>query len=287
LQSGDLVAASVKTEEGIKAEGDGSRVVPPSTGSGGSVESVPSLVAALIRLADSPLDLAAPKKEGGGDGGMDVDDVDGGDQDERDDLDALSRSSASLASRAEAFRSALVPLLGSALAGRDLAAMEAPGAGDPLLEPAGLRREIETLRGSIREAESRVAELVRARDEGARAERRVRRGLYRLASGRDKIGEVMKAVNMEDGSVLFEKYAKEVAEEMAASATATAAIQVPAASSSTQVPAGKDSGPVDSAEVGKLRKRMQDLEEIADSREKRIAGVSCVRACKILPMSHV
>lgn len=47
-------------------------------------------------------------------------------------------------------------------------------------------------------------------------------------------------------------------------ATAAAAVSLP----------GAADGSVDAAEVGQLRKRLQDLEEIADSRENRISGVS-------------
>lgn len=77
---------------------------------------------------------------------------------------------------------------------------------------------------------------------------------------------------MEDGSALFEEFAK----EEAAMAASTLSSPVAAASSSVAPVSvtGADDGPVDSAEVGQLRKRLQDVEEVADSRENRISGVS-------------
>ena len=51
---------------------------------------------------------------------------------------------------------------------------------------------------------------------------------------------------------------------------ADASLSSPVAASAS----GAADGSVDSAEAGQLRKRLQDLEEIADSRENRISGVS-------------
>ena len=69
---------------------------------------------------------------------------------------------------------------------------------------------------------------------------------------------------MEDGSALFQEIAKEEA------TMADASLSSPVAASAS----GAADGSVDSAEAGQLRKRLQDLEEIADSRENRISGVS-------------
>ena len=74
---------------------------------------------------------------------------------------------------------------------------------------------------------------------------------------------------MEDGSSLFQELAKEDASMAAASLSSP----VVTASSVASMPGAAD-GSGDSAEVGQLRKRLQDLEEIADSRENRISGVS-------------
>lgn len=74
---------------------------------------------------------------------------------------------------------------------------------------------------------------------------------------------------MEDGSALFQEFA----EEEASMAAAPLSSPVATAASAVSMPGAAD-GSVDAAEVGQLRKRLQDLEEIADSRENRISGVS-------------
>ena len=202
---------------GSTAEGNASGsggTVPPSSGKGDSVETVPALVASLVRLAeaapilpppakeDGSSSSAQPKKEEGEDTAMDID---GGDanaatagenerqeaQYARADLADLSRSAASVASRADALRNALVPLLRNALASAS-ATVDKLSAVDPLLEPSSLRRDIAALQNQLGEKESRLAELTFARDEAAQGERRVRRGLYRLASGRMKLSDVIK-----------------------------------------------------------------------------------------------
>ena len=71
-------------------------------------------------------------------------------------------------------------------------ALEKLAAVDPLLDPSSLRRDIAALQNQLGEKESKLAELTFARDEAAKGERRVRRGLYRLASGRMKLSDVIK-----------------------------------------------------------------------------------------------
>lgn len=81
---------------------------------------------------------------------------------------------------------------------------------------------------------------------------------------------------MEDGSALFQEFAKEEA------SMAAAPLSSPSATVAS-MPGAAD-GSVDAAEVGQLRKHLQDLEEIADSRENRISGVSEVNwFCCCLP----
>ena len=222
----EAVAAAVKKEESAsEADGRGSVSTavsktggPPSTGTGDGVETVPALVASLIRLAEAPPILpppakedgasgsAQPKKEEEDDAAMDTDGVDNdaagvaayAEEDERReaqyvqaDLFHLSRSAVSVASRADALRNALVPLLRNALSSAS-ATVEKLAAVDPLLDPSSLRRDIAALQNQLGEKESKLAELTFARDEAAKGERRVRRGLYRLASGRMKLSDVIK-----------------------------------------------------------------------------------------------
>ena len=55
-----------------------------------------------------------------------------------------------------------------------------------------LHKQIATLQTNCSKLENQVKELVKSRDDAILLERRVRKGLYRLASGRMKIEEVLK-----------------------------------------------------------------------------------------------
>ena len=178
------------------------------------METVPALVASLVRLADAPPLLPTAVKgvddenDDIGDGGVQPkkEEEEGGgvttamEVEEEEKLEAayvkadltdISRSAASIASRADALRSSLVPLLRTALSSAS-ASVEKLSAADPLLEPAALRRDIAALQNQLGEKDSRMAQLALARDEAAKGEKRVRRGLYRLASGRMKLTDVVK-----------------------------------------------------------------------------------------------
>lgn len=77
-----------------------------------------------------------------------------------------------------------------------------------------------------------------------------------------KLPEVMKAIESADGGEV-------VLEDVVAAPVAVASTA--AAVSSTE-----ESGTVDSAQMGQLRKQLQDLEEIAKSREQQIEQVRVI-----------
>lgn len=142
----------------------------------------------------------------------------------------------------------------------------------PILNVAALRSRIITLENSIREHETSLAELAHARDEASASERRVRRGLYRLASGRMEMKEVLKAVDMEEGSAFMNKFAEI---ESSTQAQADASIVSSGADPSIGVKAGSVSETTDltsdpDAANPQIRKQLQDLEELASVREKKI-----------------
>ena len=60
-----------------------------------------------------------------------------------------------------------------------------------LQQMANFEQQISQLQSTCGELEIQVKELAKARDEANASERRVRRGLYRVASGRLEIGEVL------------------------------------------------------------------------------------------------
>ena len=63
---------------------------------------------------------------------------------------------------------------------------------DELIELGELRKQISLLQNKNQDFETKMVDLVRDRDVAKESERRVRRGLYRVATGRMKIAEVLK-----------------------------------------------------------------------------------------------
>jgi len=286
----DSDAASPQLSQHIKDEANSDVLGngPGSTGAGGDVETVSSLLSAISRLAESSSLL---KSEGEAElsriksatspprikseEGADVcdDEKANGEEPTADFALALSR-------RADALRSALLKVLRSVLDGSAATAPTPKECGDEdsPLNAATLHRRIATLENRCGELSVRIDELIKARDDAAASEKRVRRGLYRLASGRMKLAEVLEVVEKEDGTSLFEEFAEEEAQSTTPKSSALAltpgepqSSDTAAAAVANNATAAKDGESVEPADVLLLRKRLQDLEEIADSREKRIA----------------
>ena len=184
--------------------------VPASTGSGQNIEVTMSIIDSITNLANSPFSGSASisdtKKE---DADVDMDDGDGdGDHDENCEngeydneseereskreisyLNQLSQSTANFSNRCSKFQQLLLKLI------KNTSASQAGGDGytkKEMVQVANFESQISKLRRTCTELELQVKELAKARDEANISERRVRRGLYRVASGRLKIGEVLK-----------------------------------------------------------------------------------------------
>lgn len=152
-----------------------------------------------------------------------------------------------------------------------------------------LKEQVARLESELKTTESKLEEMATARNEAATSERRVRRGLYRLAGGRMTIEEVLIAVEKEDNGVSFmETLAmidgmnnKNVGSPpdgtAAVSSSDAGAMSSPAFSSSIGAAGGsKDSSsPANSEEVAQLKKSLQDIQVIAETRDKKITEVSC------------
>ena len=138
------------------------------------------------------------------------------------------------------------------------------------METAELEGQVAALKSQCRDLEARMAELATTRDEAVSSDRRVRRGLYRLAAGRMKLDEVLKAVEDDDKDGAAAMMAMEVAEEVAASSEPP----------SVTVGDAEEGEVVDGAQVMQLKKQLQDLEEIASSRESQIEQVRFC-ACRL------
>lgn len=128
------------------------------------------------------------------------------------------------------------------------------------------QHQITRLKAKNKTLKAQMQELARSRDELRESDKRVRRGLYRLAAGRVELKEVLKAIVAVDED-------KEAAE-------VEATTEAPAAPTPTTKPEHEDDGDdqkeesaVDSAEVAQLQKRVSDLEQIATARDEQIKTV--------------
>jgi len=128
--------------------------------------------------------------------------------------------------------------------------------------------------------------MANARNEAAASERRVRRGLYRLASGRMTVEEVLKAVEKEDNGVSFMETLAMIdgmnSKNVASSPHGPTSAVVSSGDGAMSSPAFsatvggefKDSHAANAEEVAQLKKRLQDVQVIAETRDKMITEVS-------------
>jgi E3 ubiquitin-protein ligase BRE1 len=249
---------------------------PMSTGKGNNVEIVGALFDALASLANTP-PTAAPRRdqENGDDDDEDVPnrpETEELDPVEKQQLDDLSNISWNILQRAntleEWIRRMLQKLTNSAGADGSQMTMSTS-------DQKALSKEIGILRGQCREYKIQIAELAKARDDTAKSERKVRRGIYRLSTGRVKIEQVLKDMEKsdEDGTLAAEAKMEALAAE------------APMASSSSQIQSGstslddvsgikQESGTgVDSQDVQRIRKQLEEMEQQLATRDTTIEEV--------------
>lgn len=194
-------------------------------------------------------------------------------------LKEMDEFAADIASRAVILRDGVLGLLRAAAQGT-------PNVNASSFSVPSLKEQIATLESDLKVSESKLEEMANARNEAAASERRVRRGLYRLASGRMTMEDVLKAVEKEDNGVSFmETLAmidgmssnKAATSSSPDGATSTAVVSSDAMSSpahSAAVGGSKESPAANGEEVAQLKKNLQDVQVIAETRDKKIAEVS-------------
>jgi hypothetical protein len=138
--------------------------------------------------------------------------------------------------------------------------------GDSKTRLVELEGQVRSLQSRLQDADTRIAELAATKDEAVESDRRVRRGLYRLAAGRMQLPEVLKAIELDDSGMA----AMEAEEAEAAIAEPT-----PRATVGDEQEEGAES--VDAAQVAQVKKQLQDAEAIASSRESQITEV-CIKS---------
>lgn len=146
------------------------------------------------------------------------------------------------------------------------------------------QQQVARLKAKNMTMKEKMKELARSRDELLESDKRVRRGLYRLAAGRVQLDEVLKAIVAADED-------KEMASEWMVQSQETgippvgssSALLDSVASGSSLLPVekteetnldGKESAPITSAELAHLQKKVGELEQVAKTRDERIKTVS-------------
>lgn len=137
--------------------------------------------------------------------------------------------------------------------------------------------QISKLQHTCSALQGQLDDMAKAKDEANESERRVRRGLYRLASGRLNIAQVLQAVE-KDGSSTLEDLNDIQGDILSATTDASTLdnAQIKAGQEGQQEGCGSadaivlDGKVVSSSDVMLMKKKMDDLELVNLDREKRI-----------------
>jgi hypothetical protein len=167
------------------------------------------IMESIIALANSPHDMFAKDDaldadmegandndgddngdENGEDQQMENDELERDSQHELNYLHQLSKSTNDFSNRCSKFQQYLLKLIKNTSSTNGGSA-EASHSKKEMVQVANFERQIASLQSTCSALELQVKELGKARDEANNSERRVRRGLYRVAAGRLKIGEVL------------------------------------------------------------------------------------------------
>lgn len=268
--------------------------VPLSTGSGASVELVDALMTSLSRLAsqrgrlrdkeDGQNILQEEKKNSHGNDAdkMDVVLPDESSAETPLAVEDLSHLSGNVSDRAAALRSWIWSLLERV---KDSRGVEGIAYWSP---PSSLelQEQLTQLQSKNTTLQEELNELARSRDEIVESDRRVRRGLYRLAAGRMELKEVLKAISGADEdkekAAAWMESSNLLSSGGGGSGTSSPTT-LPSASASAadgKVKAEKDAGnsslPVSLDEVQNLKKQLVDLQDVASARDEQIQKVSVV-----------
>lgn len=261
-------------------ENGGSSATPACTGSGTDVETVHSLLLSIQSLVSNPEKIKSevPPPQ---DPQYHVNDLNNFESyskgtikmeegedlvDEKRRLKEMEEFATDIAGRAAILRDGVLGLLRTAAPGGSNINADPPSA--PML-----KEQIARLESELKSSESRLEEMANARNEAAASERRVRRGLYRLASNRMTIEEVLQAVEKEDNGVSFMETLAMIDgmhDGPTSAVVSSADGHHPSSPSFSAAPAPG----ANSEEVAQLKKNLQDVQVIAETRDKKIAEVS-------------
>ena len=243
---------------------------PFSTGLGISVELVDALLSSLSRLASIRDGTYGEEKKtpNGVDGptSMDIDAEDDEVSGNRQIVDDLSFLSKNINDRAAALQKWIWTLLQRV---NDSAGANGAPNVDTWTPPSTLelQEQLTLLQSKNSMLQEELKELARSRDEIAESDRRVRRGLYRLAAGRMELKEVLKAIATSDDDKEAAQAWMESSSSSAKTETASAVEKIKAEEH------GDESAAASSEEVAKLKKQVADLQDVASARDSQIQKV--------------
>eukprot|EP00577_Skeletonema_sp_RCC1716_P003604 CAMPEP_0113422156 /NCGR_PEP_ID=MMETSP0013_2-20120614/28308_1 /TAXON_ID=2843 ORGANISM="Skeletonema costatum, Strain 1716" /NCGR_SAMPLE_ID=MMETSP0013_2 /ASSEMBLY_ACC=CAM_ASM_000158 /LENGTH=970 /DNA_ID=CAMNT_0000309877 /DNA_START=150 /DNA_END=3062 /DNA_ORIENTATION=- /assembly_acc=CAM_ASM_000158 len=271
----EMATINLPQSEGIVSNNGAS--FQPSTGLGSDVETINSLLLAIRNLVTNSDPRTDQKSALPNDKNYHVDDMNLFENyskgtfkeeesqdliDEKLRLDEMEGFATDISMRAASLKSCVLGLLRKAVEGKS------NGGPANIASISELKEQIATLEAELAATDSRLEEMAQARNEATASERRVRRGLYRLASGRMSMEDVLKAVEKEDNGVSFMETLATLdgANENKASSSPTATVL-----SSPATAASKETSAASIEEVAQLKKHVQDVQVVAETREKKIA----------------
>ena len=141
-------------------------------------------------------------------------------------------------------------------------------------EIAELKARVSSLQSRLTSTTSQLEEMANSRNEAGASERRVRRALYRLASGRMTLEEVMAAVEKDDGGVSFSETLADI-DAVASKPPSPGGVHAKAVTAENTPENGCDAGEssVNPEEIAQLKKSLQDVQAVAESRDEKISEV--------------
>jgi hypothetical protein len=281
LQCGQLPTLDGQHEAAMTAALTSTATTPLSTGSGKSVELIGALLDSLAALGTNTKRRRRIRGEEDDDAmssssaEMDEDENEAADASEalmegaeRQQLDDLLRITDNVATRAATLQSWIWTLLQRV--------EKANSNGTASSEDPGHLQQVTHLKAKYKTLKAQLKELSRSRDEMFASDKRVRRGLYRLAAGRVQLKEVLKAIVASDEDKEAAAAWMEVTHTPAAVISSSAAAASAAATPSVKAEGGdgeKEEQKVDSAQVAHLTKQAADLEQVAAVRDVQIKKV--------------
>jgi E3 ubiquitin-protein ligase BRE1 len=252
---------------------------PLSTGSGTSVELIGALLDSLAALGTTMPGKRRRRIKQEGDEDEDMDGTSSSGENEEEDhapsaemlmdgadtqqLDDLLRITDNVAKRATTLQRWIWSLL-QRLEGTD-ASLAAAEAGQLNQEQvARFKAKNKTLKAQLKE-------LARSRDEMTASDKRVRRGLYRLAAGRVQLKEVLKAIVISDEDKEAAAAWLEVTPTPVVAIASSGTSATPA--SAVKSEGDEKEGLVNSAKVAQMKKQISDVEQLASARDEQIKKV--------------